>query len=106
MKVDWLYTVRWKKNNERKRKVNSSKRKKNLKLTGEKSAIYRALTITLTIRRMKVVTERFSLTFRENILAYTFHGNMKGHWLSMVRMLFIVILHSQNLMRYAFIINY
>ena len=27
---------------------------------------------------MKVVAERFSLTFRKNILAYTFHGNMKG----------------------------
>ena len=67
--------------------------------------MYRALTITLTRRRMKVVVKKFVLTFREVILPYTFHRNMKGHWLSVIRMLFVVILHSQNLMRHAFIIN-
>ena len=68
-------------------------------------AIYRALTITLTIGRTKVVVERFLLIFREIILAYTLHRNMKGHWLSVVRMSFVVILHSQNLTWHAFIIN-
>ena len=54
---------------------------------------------------MKVVVERFLLIFREIILAYTLHRNMEGHWWSVVRMLFVVILHSQNLMWHAFIIS-
>ena len=54
---------------------------------------------------MKVVVERFLLIFREIILAYTLHRDMKGQWLSVVQMLFTVILHSQNLMRHAFTIN-
>ena len=55
---------------------------------------------------MKVVVERFLLIFREIILAYTFHCSMKGHWLSVVQMLFVVILHSENLMPHACINNY
>ena len=54
---------------------------------------------------MKVVVERFLLIFREIILAYTLHCNMKGHWLSVIQMLFVVILHSQNLMWHAFLLN-
>ena len=54
---------------------------------------------------MKVVVERFILIFREITLAYTLQCSMKGHCLSVVRMLFVVILHSQNLMWHAFIIN-
>ena len=54
---------------------------------------------------MKVVVERFLSIFREIILAYTLHRSMKGHWLSVVRMLFVVILHRQNPMCHAFIIN-
>ena len=54
---------------------------------------------------MKVAVERFLLIFREIILAYALRRIMKGHWLSVVRMLFVVILHSQNLMWHAFIIS-
>ena len=31
---------------------------------------------------MKIIVERFFLSFREIILLDTFHHNMKGHWLS------------------------
>ena len=55
---------------------------------------------------MKVAAERFLLIFREIILAYALHRNMKGNCLSVVRMLFVVILHSQNLMWHAFIVNF
>ena len=58
-------------NNKGKRKVNSSKRR-NLKLAGDKNVIYRVLTINLTINFVKVVEERFLLTFREIILALYF----------------------------------
>ena len=54
---------------------------------------------------MKVVVERCLLIFREITLDYILHCNMKDNLLSVVQMLFVVILHTQNLMWHAFIIN-